>query len=54
MIKVTDFKEAEYVTREMVLVKMKAEEKAREEILRMAEIFRGRVVDVSPTPTPSR
>lgn len=48
VIKVTDFQEAEFVTREMVLVKMKAEEKAREEILRMAEIFRGRVVDVSP------
>ncbi len=48
VIKVTDFQDAEYVSREMVLVKINAEEKTREEILRMAEIFRGRVVDVSP------
>jgi acetolactate synthase I/III small subunit len=48
VIKVTDFQDMEYVSREMVLVKLNAEEKTREEILRMAEIFRGRVVDVSP------
>jgi len=36
------------VSREMVLVKVNADEKAREEILRMVEIFRGRIVDVSP------
>ena len=48
VIKVTDFQDADYVSREMVLVKINAEEKTREEVLRMAEIFRGRVVDVSP------
>jgi acetolactate synthase-1/3 small subunit len=48
VIKVTDFQDVEYVSREMVLVKINADEKTREEILRMAEIFRGRVVDVSP------
>jgi len=48
VIKVTDFKDAEYVSREMVLVKVNAEERTREEVLRMIEIFRGRVVDVSP------
>jgi acetolactate synthase-1/3 small subunit len=48
VIKVTDFKDSEYVSREMVLVKINADEKTREEILRMIEIFRGRVVDVSP------
>jgi acetolactate synthase I/III small subunit len=48
VIKVTDFKDADYVSREMVLVKVNAEERTREEILRMTEIFRGRIVDVSP------
>lgn len=48
VIKVTDFQEMEHVSREMVLVKINADEKTREEILRMIAIFRGRVIDVSP------
>jgi acetolactate synthase-1/3 small subunit len=48
VIKVTDFLDADYVSREMVLVKVNADERTREEILRMVEIFRGRIVDVSP------
>jgi len=32
----------------MVLVKINADEKTREEILRMVEIFRGKIIDVSP------
>ncbi len=48
VIKVTDFQDTEFVSREMVLVKINADEKTREEILRMTEIFRGRVIDVSP------
>jgi acetolactate synthase-1/3 small subunit len=48
VIKVTDFKDLDYVSREMVLLKVSADEKVREEILRMVEIFRGKVVDVSP------
>lgn len=48
VIKVIDFREVDYVAREMVLVKVNADEKARAEILRMVEIFRGKVVDVSP------
>jgi acetolactate synthase-1/3 small subunit len=48
VIKVTDFQDVDFVSREMVLVKINAEEKTREEILRMVEIFRGRIVDVSP------
>jgi acetolactate synthase-1/3 small subunit len=38
----------DYVAREMVLVKVHADEKSREEILRMVEIFRGKIIDVSP------
>lgn len=48
VIKVTDFKEMDYVSREMILVKLNADEKTREEILRMVEIFRGKIIDVSP------
>ena len=47
VIKVVDFEQIDYVSREMVLVKVNAEEKTRTEILRMVEIFRGKVVDVS-------
>jgi acetolactate synthase-1/3 small subunit len=48
VIKVVDLKELDYVSREMVLVKVNAEEKTREEVLRMVEIFRGKIIDVSP------
>ena len=48
VIKVTDFKEMDYVSREMILVKPHTDEKTRVEILRMAEIFRGKIIDVSP------
>ncbi len=48
VIKVVDFQELDYVAREMVLVKVHADDKTREEILRMAEIFRGKIIDVSP------
>ena len=47
VIKVTDFKEMDYVSRELVLVKVHADDKTREEILRMVEIFRGKIIDVS-------
>jgi acetolactate synthase I/III small subunit len=48
VIKVIDFRDVEHVSRELVLVKINATERNREEILRMTEIFRGRVIDVSP------
>jgi acetolactate synthase-1/3 small subunit len=48
VIKVTDLSEQEHVEREMALVTVKAEDKSRAEVLRIADIFRCRVVDVSP------
>ena len=48
VIKVIDFKEEEFIEREIVLVKVNAEPSNRAEILRITEIFRGKVVDVSP------
>ena len=49
VIKVVDYSEKSYVEREMILVKVKAREESRAEVLRIADIFRARVVDVSPT-----
>ena len=49
VIKVIDFREVDFVDREMALIKVKAEATTRAEALRMVDIFRGKVVDVSPT-----
>lgn len=48
IIKVIDFRETEFVDREMVLIKVHAEADTRAEILRITDIFRAKVVDVSP------
>ena len=48
-VKVADLSEVEHVEREMAMVRVKAEDKSRAEVLRIADIFRCRVVDVSPT-----
>jgi acetolactate synthase-1/3 small subunit len=47
VIKVIDHTEEKFVDRELALIKINAEPQLREEILRIAEIFRGKVVDVS-------
>ena len=46
VIKVVDLIEKDFVEREMVLVKVSATPETREEILRVVDIFRGKVVDV--------
>lgn len=48
VIKVTDLTDLNFVDREMILVKINATEKTKAEILRINEIFRGNIVDVSP------
>lgn len=48
VLKVVDVSEGEFVEREMVLVKVKADGPTRAEVLRMVDIFRGKIVDVSP------
>jgi acetolactate synthase-1/3 small subunit len=47
VIKVVDLTESKYIDRELALIKVNAEEKHRAEILRIVDIFRGKVVDVS-------
>jgi len=49
VIKVVDFMEIEHVEREMILVKVAPKKEDRAEVLRLTEIFRGRVVDSGPT-----
>lgn len=46
-IKVIDFTDSEYVERELALIKVQATEDTRAEILRIVDIFRGNVVDVT-------
>ncbi len=48
VIKVVDYMDKDYVEREMILIKVKAKEQSREEVLRISEIFRAKVLDVSP------
>ena len=46
VIKVQDFREGECVDRELALVKVKADTKARSEIMQICDIFRAKIVDV--------
>ncbi len=48
VIKVFDFRDTEFVEREMALIKVRAEQHTRAEVLRIVDIFRAKVVDVSP------
>ena len=47
VVKVVDLTEANYIERELMLIKLRAVGKEREEMKRMADIFRGRVIDVT-------
>lgn len=47
VVKVVDLTEGAHVERELMLIKVRAVGKEREEIMRMADIFRGHVVDVT-------
>jgi acetolactate synthase-1/3 small subunit len=48
VIKVVNIGEGDFVEREMVLIRVNAEAATRAEVLRIIDIFRGKVVDVSP------
>lgn len=48
-IKVRDLTDSPHVERELALIKVyTATPRARDEVLRLTEIFRGKIVDVSP------
>lgn len=46
--KVTDFREGEFVDRELVLVKVDVDSKTRAEVMQITDIFRAKIVDVQP------
>ena len=47
VVKVVDLTEGDYIERELMLIKLRAVGKERDEIKRMADIFRGRIIDVT-------
>lgn len=48
VIKVTNLTEKNYVDRELVLIKVNADKNSRSEIMQIVDIFRAKIVDVSP------
>lgn len=47
VVKVIDLSEGNHIERELMLIKMRAIGKDREEIKRLTDIFRGRIIDVT-------
>ena len=46
VLEITDFREHEYIDRELILVKVKANAKNRSEVMQITDIFRAKIVDV--------
>jgi acetolactate synthase-1/3 small subunit len=49
VVKLVDLSESAHIERELMMVKVKASGDQREEVKRCADIFRGQIIDVSPT-----
>ncbi len=49
VVKLIDLADTAHIERELMLVKVKTTEKTREEIKNVADIFRGKIIDVTPT-----
>ena len=48
VLEVTNFRDYEYIDRELVLVKVKVDGKRRSEVMQITDIFRTKIVDVQP------
>ena len=48
VLKVQDFRDGEYVDRELVLVKVSVNSRTRAEVMQITDIFRAKIVDVQP------
>ena len=48
VISVEDFGDSEYVDRELVLLRVKADSKSRADIMQICDIFRAKIIDVQP------
>ncbi len=49
VVKLVDLTEGPHIEREMLLVKVQTDGEARNELKRLADIFRGRIIDVTTT-----
>ncbi len=49
VVKLIDFAETSHIERELMMLKIKTRLDTREEIKRTADIFRGKIIDVTPT-----
>jgi len=49
VVKVVDLSDSDHVERELMLVKIRAEGPARAEVKRTTDIFRGQIIDVTPS-----
>ncbi len=49
VVKLLDLTEGPHIEREMMMIKVRAERAQREEVMRLVEIFRGRIIDVTDT-----
>jgi acetolactate synthase-1/3 small subunit len=47
VVKLSDLSEGQHIEREMMLIKVRAVGEARQEIKRLVDIFRGRIIDVT-------
>jgi acetolactate synthase-1/3 small subunit len=48
VLEVHDFRDEEFINRELVLVRVAVDAKSRAEIMQMTDIFRAKIVDVQP------
>ena len=48
VVKLIDLAESAHIERELMLLKIRTTEQTRAEVKRIAEIFRGRIIDVTP------
>lgn len=48
VLKVQDFRDDEYIDRELVLLKVAVDQKSRSEVMQITDIFRAKIVDVQP------
>ena len=49
VIKVSDLTQDEFIDRELALIKVDADSSTRSEIIQIADVFRGKILDVAPT-----
>ncbi|MGR8999272.1 MAG: acetolactate synthase small subunit [Gammaproteobacteria bacterium] len=49
VVKLIDLADSAHIERELMMVKIKTSEQMRDEIRGMADIFRGKIIDVTPT-----